>query len=116
IVIAPASANTLAKLANGICDNLLSAIYLSAKCPVFLAPAMDLDMWAHPTTRSNIRRLQQTGNFIVPPGDGALASGLYGEGRLADPEEVLTQLLDHFAESHPLRGKKALVTAGPTYE
>lgn len=116
IVIAPASANTLAKLANGICDNLLSAIYLSAKCPVFLAPAMDLDMWAHPTTRSNISRLQQTGNFIVPPGDGALASGLYGEGRLAEPEEVLTQLLDHFAESHPLRGKKALVTAGPTYE
>lgn len=116
IVIAPASANTLAKLANGICDNLLGAIYLSAKCPVFLAPAMDLDMWAHPTTQSNISRLQQTGNLIVPPGDGALASGLYGEGRLAEPEEILTQLLDHFAESHPLRGKKALVTAGPTYE
>src|SRR5690606_9619446 len=106
IVIAPASANTLAKLANGICDNLLGAIYLSAKCPVFLAPAMDLDMWAHPTTQSNISRLQQTGNLIVPPGNGALASGLYGEGRLAELEEILMRLTNHCVESQPLKGKK----------
>ncbi|WP_353182619.1 bifunctional phosphopantothenoylcysteine decarboxylase/phosphopantothenate--cysteine ligase CoaBC [Parapedobacter lycopersici] len=116
IVVAPASANTLAKFANGICDNLLCAVYLSAKSPVFLAPAMDLDMWAHPATKNNISRLQQAGNLVIPPGDGPLASGLSGEGRLAEPEDILAFLADHFNESRPLNGKKALVTAGPTHE
>lgn len=116
IVVAPASANTLAKFANGICDNLLCAVYLSAKSPVFLAPAMDLDMWTHPATKNNISRLQQAGNLVIPPGDGPLASGLSGEGRLAEPEDILAFLADHFNESRPLNGKKALVTAGPTHE
>ena len=116
IVIAPASANTLAKLSNGMCDNLLGAIYLSATCPVFLAPAMDLDMWKHPATQANIDRLQEIGNLIVPPGDGALASGLHGEGRLAEPEDILAALKAYFQTSLPLRGKHALVTAGPTHE
>ena len=116
ILIAPASANTLAKFANGLCDNLLCAVYLSAKCPVFVAPAMDLDMWAHGSTQSNIARLQSFGNHIIPPGNGELASGLSGEGRLAEPEEILAFLETHFAGNFPLAGKKALVTAGPTYE
>src|SRR5690606_16081735 len=89
VLIAPASANTLAKLANGLCDNLLCAVYLSAKCPVYLAPAMDLDMWAHPSTQSNIKKLQEYGNTIIPPGTNEIASGLVGEGRLAEPEEIL---------------------------
>ncbi len=116
IVVAPVSANTLAKFANGICDNLLCAVYLSAKSSVFLAPAMDLDMWAHPATKANISRLQQAGNLIIPPGNGPLASGLSGEGRLAEPEDILAFLTNHFDESRPLTGKKALVTAGPTHE
>lgn len=116
ILIAPASANTLAKFANGLCDNLLCAIYLSAKCPVLIAPAMDLDMWAHGSTQSNIARLQSFGNHIIPPGNGELASGLSGEGRLAEPEEILTFLETHFSANTPLAGKKALVTAGPTHE
>ena len=116
ILIAPASANTLAKFANGLCDNLLCAVYLSAKCHVFVAPAMDLDMWAHGSTQSNIARLQSFGNHIIPPGNGELASGLSGEGRLAEPEEILAFLETHFAGNFPLAGKKALVTAGPTYE
>lgn len=116
VLVAPASANTLAKFANGLCDNLLCEVYLSAKCPVFVAPAMDLDMWAHPTTQVNIGRLQQAGNYLIPPGSGALASGLQGEGRLAEPEEILATLIAHFTDVRPLAGKKALVTAGPTYE
>lgn len=116
ILIAPASANTLAKFANGLCDNLLCAVYLSAKSPVFLAPAMDLDMWAHGSTRSNISRLQSFGNHIIPPGNGELASGLSGEGRLAEPEEILATLQAYFGEGLPLAGKKALVSAGPTHE
>lgn len=116
ILVAPASANTLAKFACGLCDNLLCAVYLSAKSPVFIAPAMDLDMWAHGSTRSNISRLQSFGNQIIPPGNGALASGLSGEGRLAEPEEILTALTAHFGEGLPLAGKKALVSAGPTHE
>lgn len=116
ILIAPASANTLAKFANGLCDNLLCAAYLSAKSPVFLAPAMDLDMWAHGSTRSNISRLQSFGNHIIPPGNGELASGLSGEGRLAEPEEILATLQAYFGEGLPLAGKKALVSAGPTHE
>ena len=116
VLVAPASANTLSKFANGLCDNLLCATYLSAKCPVFLAPAMDLDMWAHPATRANIERLQSYGNHVIPPGRGELASGLHGEGRLAEPEDILVRLENHFSNQHPLSGKSVLVTAGPTYE
>lgn len=116
VVIAPASANTLAKFAQGLCDNLLCAIYLSAKSPVFVAPAMDLDMWQHGSTRSNVDRLKSFGNQLIPPGDGALASGLSGAGRLAEPEEILAFIEAHFSLPQPLAGKKALVSAGPTHE
>ncbi|WP_159636622.1 bifunctional phosphopantothenoylcysteine decarboxylase/phosphopantothenate--cysteine ligase CoaBC [Sphingobacterium composti Ten et al. 2007 non Yoo et al. 2007] len=116
MLIAPASANTLAKLANGFCDNLLAAIYLSAKCPVYLAPAMDLDMWKHPATQHNLSLLKSYGNIIIPPGNGELASGLVGEGRLAEPEEIIAFLQDSLSKGKPLLGKTALVTAGPTYE
>lgn len=116
MVIAPASANTIAKLANGVCDNLLTATYLSSKCPVYLAPAMDLDMWKHPATQDNISRIQSYGNIIIPPGDGELASGLVGEGRLAEPEDIIRFLQLSLGDELPLKGKTALVTAGPTYE
>jgi len=116
LLIAPLSANTLAKLANGFCDNLLTAVYLSAKCPVYVAPAMDLDMWKHPSTKRNIALLESYGNIIIPPGNGELASGLTGEGRLAEPEEIITFLQHILSSEAPLLGKKALVTAGPTYE
>ncbi|QNL51565.1 bifunctional phosphopantothenoylcysteine decarboxylase/phosphopantothenate--cysteine ligase CoaBC [Olivibacter sp. SDN3] len=126
LLIAPASANTLAKLANGLCDNLLCAIYLSARCPVYFAPAMDLDMFSHPATQQNIQRLQSFGNILIPPDSGELASGLVGEGRLAEPEEITTFIEQSFATGGvskaredaalPLAGKKALVSAGPTYE
>ncbi|MBC8987465.1 bifunctional phosphopantothenoylcysteine decarboxylase/phosphopantothenate--cysteine ligase CoaBC [Pedobacter sp. N36a] len=116
MVVAPASANTLAKMATGICDNLLSAVYLSAKCPVFVAPAMDLDMWKHESTQQNIEKLVSYGNQVIPPGDGELASGLYGAGRMAEPEEILAFLNEAAKKGLPLLGKKVLVTAGPTYE
>ncbi len=116
MVVAPASANTLAKFAQGLCDNLLCAIYLSAKSPVFVAPAMDLDMWQHGSTRSNMERLVSFGNHIIPPGNGELASGLSGEGRLAEPEEIVVALEAYFSLPKPLAGKKALVSAGPTRE
>ncbi len=116
IVIAPASANTLAKMAGGLCDNLLTAVYLSAKCPVYLAPAMDLDMWKHESTRNNIDQLIAYGNQIIQPGTGELASGLYGAGRMAEPEDIVTFLEDRIKASLPLLGKKVMVTAGPTYE
>jgi len=116
MVIAPASANTLAKMAGGLCDNLLTAVYLSAKCPVFVAPAMDLDMWKHESTRANIDKILGYGNQVIQPGSGELASGLYGEGRMAEPEEIVAFLAETVAASLPLRGKKVLVTAGPTYE
>jgi phosphopantothenoylcysteine decarboxylase/phosphopantothenate--cysteine ligase, prokaryotic len=116
ILIAPASANTIAKFAQGLCDNLLCAVYLSAKSPVFIAPAMDLDMWVHSSTQSNIQRLRSFGNHIIPPGTGELASGLTGEGRLAEPEEIFQHLAAFFSSGRPLHGKKALVTAGPTQE
>lgn len=116
MLIAPASANTIAKMANGLCDNLLTATYLSAKCPVFVAPAMDLDMWKHPSTQRNIALLKTYGNILIPPGSGELASGLVGEGRLAEPEEIIAFLHNHFRADKPLEGKTALVTAGPTYE
>ena len=116
ILIAPATANTIAKMANGLCDNLLMAVYLSAKCPVFFAPAMDLDMWKHPSTQSNIAKLVTYGNIIIPPEKGELASGLIGEGRLAEPEELFRFLADFANEKLPLSGLKALVSAGPTHE
>lgn len=116
MVIAPASANTLAKMATGICDNLLTAVYLSARCPVFVAPAMDLDMWKHESTQHNIEKLLSYENQLIAPGKGELASGLYGEGRMAEPEEILSFLNEAAKKGLPLLGKKVLVTAGPTYE
>lgn len=116
LVIAPASANTLAKMATGVCDNLLLAVYLSARCPVFFAPAMDLDMLQHASTKNNIQKLAGWGNHQIDPGHGELASGLIGMGRMAEPEEILIKLKNHFNAPAPLTGKKALVTAGPTHE
>ncbi len=116
MVIAPASANTLAKMANGICDNLLLATYLSARCPVLFAPAMDLDMLQHPATRNNLATLEKFGNHTIAPGFGELASGLVGHGRMAEPEEIMIRLEALFSQKKKLVGKKALVTAGPTYE
>ena len=116
IIIAPISANTLAKLSTGICDNLLTAVYLSAKCPVYVAPAMDLDMWKHETTQANIKKIESFGNTIIEPGNGELASGLYGAGRMAEPEEIISFLDHSIQQSMPLFGKKVMVTAGPTYE
>ena len=116
LIIAPASANTLAKMANGLCDNLLLAVYLSAKCPVYFAPAMDLDMWKHEATQENITRLASFGNVIIPPATGELASGLHGEGRMAEPEHILDFLSSEIKKKLPLADQKILVTAGPTYE
>ncbi len=115
-VIAPATANTLAKLSIGICDNLLTATYLSARCPVFIVPAMDLDMYQHPTTSENIARLKSFGCKVIYPEHGELASGLFGEGRMAEPEHILEFLVKEILEKSPLRSKRALITAGPTYE
>ena len=116
-VIAPATANTLAKMSHGICDNLLLATYLSAKCPVFFAPAMDLDMYVHSTTKNNIALLQSFGNHLIPSEFGELASGLIGEGRMAEPERIVAQLAQFFfSKKALLKGKKLLITAGPTYE
>ncbi|MDF3078064.1 MAG: coaBC [Sphingobacteriaceae bacterium] len=116
LLIAPASANTIAKFAHGLCDNLLTAAYLSAKCPVYFAPAMDLDMWKHPATQNNIQKLKEYGNILISPGYGELASGLIGEGRMAEPQEIADFLDLELKKKLPLTGKKALVTAGPTYE
>ncbi len=118
MLIAPCSANTLAKLANGLCDNLVCAVYLSATCPVFIAPAMDEDMWMHPSTRANLAQLKSFGNSIIPVAHGELASGLIGEGRMAEPETLRDFLKQFFngAVALPLSGQKALVTAGPTFE
>ena len=115
-IIAPASANTLAKMASGQCDNLLMAAYLSAKCPVYFAPAMDLDMWRHPATLANVQKLQSYGNILIQPGTGELASGLHGEGRMAEPEEIVNFIDTEINKTLPLTGKQILVTAGPTYE
>ncbi|TDS08473.1 bifunctional phosphopantothenoylcysteine decarboxylase/phosphopantothenate--cysteine ligase CoaBC [Sphingobacterium paludis] len=116
LLIAPATANTLSKMAHGGCDNLLLATYLSAKCPVMFAPAMDLDMWSHPSTQDNVSRLQGFGNILIAPTSGELASGLSGEGRLAEPEDIFEAISTFFHDALPLKGKKALVTAGPTHE
>ena len=116
MVIAPLSCNTLSKMASGRCDNLLMAVYLSATCPVMVAPAMDEDMWHHPTTKSNLDLLRKNGNRVLKVSHGELASGLIGEGRMAEPEEIIAEIEEFFAKSGQLNGKKVLVTAGPTYE
>ncbi len=115
-LIAPLSCNTLAKMANGVCDNLLLATYLSATCPVVVAPAMDEDMWHHGTTKRNLMLLESYGNTIIKVNSGELASGLIGEGRMAEPEEIFIFLQEHFFRGTTLSGKKVLVTAGPTFE
>ena len=116
ILICPATANTLSKMANGNCDNLLIAVYLSAKCPVYFAPAMDLDMYKHQSTKDSISKLLENRNILIPAETGELASGLIGEGRLAEPDSILNFIEADIIKSLPLRGKKILVTAGPTYE
>lgn len=115
-LIAPLTCNTLAKLANGICDNLLLAAYLSATCHVVVAPAMDEDMWLHPSTKNNLNKLTAAGNDVIAVRKGELGSGLFGEGRMAEPEEIVTYLKENFFRAIRLAGRKAVVTAGPTYQ
>jgi len=115
-LIAPLSANTLAKMAGGLCDNLLMAVYLSAKCPVCVAPAMDEDMWQHPATIKNLSRVRSFGNMVIEVAKGELASGLFGEGRLSEPEDILNFIGETYFRTRELEGKTALVTAGPTQE
>lgn len=116
MLVAPATANTLSKMANGTCDNLLLATYLSSKCPVYFAPAMDLDMYKHPSTKNSFSKLASFGNIMIPAESGELASGLSGEGRMAEPENIVTFLESHLAKGLPLSGMKVLITAGPTHE
>lgn len=116
MLIAPATANTLSKMATGNCDNLLIATYLSAKCPVYFAPAMDLDMYKHPSTIASFTALNRFGNIMIPAENGELASGLSGEGRMAEPENIIDFLEKDLESKLPLRGKKIMITAGPTYE
>jgi len=116
MIIAPLSCNTLAKMAHGLCDNLLLAVYLSATCPVAVAPAMDEDMWRHAATKANLKKIESFGNKVIPVEKGELASGLYGDGRMAEPETIVQFLENNFFSIKPLRGKKAFVSAGPTYE
>jgi phosphopantothenoylcysteine decarboxylase/phosphopantothenate--cysteine ligase len=116
MLIAPLSCNTLSKMAQGLCDNLLLAVYLSAVCPVVVAPAMDEDMWMHPSTQKNLQTLSSFGNQIIPVEHGELASGLVGPGRMAEPEALVAWLENHFAHQQDLIGKKVLITAGPTHE
>jgi phosphopantothenoylcysteine decarboxylase/phosphopantothenate--cysteine ligase len=115
-LLAPLSCNTIAKMAAGLCDNLLLATWLSSVCPVVLAPAMDEDMWKHPVTKANLEKLTALGHHIIPVENGELASGLFGEGRMAEPESIVAYLEAFFSSSQDLKGKRALVTAGPTYE
>ncbi len=116
IVVAPLTANTMAKMTKGKCDNLLLATYLSAKCPVYFAPAMDLDMYKHPSTSENIEKLQSFGNILIPSGFGELASGLVGEGRMAEPAEIVEHIIKDLSKDLPLSNKEVLITAGPTHE
>ncbi|WP_420322816.1 bifunctional phosphopantothenoylcysteine decarboxylase/phosphopantothenate--cysteine ligase CoaBC [Flagellimonas sp.] len=116
MIIAPATANTLSKMAHGTCDNLLMATYLSAKCPVYFAPAMDLDMYKHPSTKASFDNLQSFGNIMIPAESGELASGLHGEGRMAEPEAIIQFLIKDLTKDLPLNGKQVLITAGPTHE
>ncbi|WP_353778547.1 bifunctional phosphopantothenoylcysteine decarboxylase/phosphopantothenate--cysteine ligase CoaBC [Winogradskyella sp. 3972H.M.0a.05] len=115
-VIAPATANTLAKMSSGVCDNLLMATYLSAKCPVYFAPAMDLDMYKHKSTKNSFAKLSEYGNIMIPATSGELASGLVGEGRMAEPEDIVEFIEKDILNKLPLKGKHVLITAGPTYE
>ncbi|NBC06125.1 MAG: bifunctional phosphopantothenoylcysteine decarboxylase/phosphopantothenate--cysteine ligase CoaBC [Bacteroidetes bacterium] len=116
MVVAPLTANTLAKMAHGICDNIITATYLSARCPVFFAPAMDLDMWTHPSTAENVERLRLFGNYLIEVGTGELASGLVGAGRMAEPEAIVSTLGRYFRKADTLHGRRILITAGPTHE
>ncbi|MEP7229086.1 MAG: bifunctional phosphopantothenoylcysteine decarboxylase/phosphopantothenate--cysteine ligase CoaBC [Ginsengibacter sp.] len=116
IIVSPASCNTIAKMANGICDNLLMAVYLSATCPVLVAPAMDEDMWHHPATKNNIEILKRNDVNLLPVNDGELASGLIGPGRMAEPKEIMDYVSNFFSLKRSLKGTIAIVTAGPTYE
>jgi len=115
-LVAPATSNTLSAMAQGRCNNLLLAVYLSAKCPVFVAPAMDLDMFAHPSNQKNMETLVSFGNQVLPVGEGALASGLEGKGRMLEPNEIVGHLISYFNPDLPLKGKRVLITTGPTYE
>ena len=116
MLIAPLSCNTLAKMANGLCDNLLLAVYLSATCPVIVAPAMDEDMWHHPSTKRNLDLIASYNNKIIPVDKGELASGLFGDGRMAEPENIINFLIENYFRSFVLKGKKVIISAGPTYE
>lgn len=116
MIVAPATATTLSKMASGQSDNMLVATYLSAKCPVYIAPAMDLDMWIHPATVSNIQKLSSYGNIIIPIGHGELASGLVGDGRMAEPEDIIKYLADTIRSEGDLNEKNIIITAGPTFE
>lgn len=116
LVIAPCTANTMGKMVGGICDNFLMAVYLSANCPVMIAPAMDLDMYKHFSTSENIKKLIERGHLMAEPGTGELASGLEGKGRMSEPEEILELIEEYFSKGQDLNGKRALVTAGPTHE
>ena len=116
LLLAPLSANTMAKMANGICDNLLMAVYQSARCPVMVAPAMDADMWQHDANRSNLDALKASGVHVIAPATGELASGLVGEGRMEEPELICAAVESFFDEHRPLKGRRILVTAGPTFE
>jgi len=116
LVVAPATSNTIAKFANGLCDNLMSAVYLSARCPVMISPAMDLDMYKHPSTKKNLQTLASFGNEIIEAEDGELASGLSGVGRLAEPEHILAAIEAHFESKQDFEGQSVLITSGPTHE
>ena len=116
MIIAPLSANTLSKMAHGQCDSFFMAVYMSTRCPIMVAPAMDHDMFLHGATQANMKKLEEFGHKVIAPEDGELASGLIGKGRMAEPEKILNAVIDHFGGSQPLGGRRVLVTAGPTYE
>ena len=116
MIVAPCTATTMAKMANGIADSIVTAVYLSAKCPVFVAPAMDRDMWIHPSSQNNLAKLTSYGNIIIPVEEGELASGLEGKGRMAEPENIMSFLKSHLSQEQDLSGYNVLITAGPTYE
>ena len=116
LLIAPATSNTISSMVNGRCNNLLLAVYLSAKCKTFIAPSMDLDMYDHPSNKKNLKKLKNYGNIILPVGKGPLASGLYGNGRMLEPNEIISFLINYYKSNLPLAGKNVLITSGPTYE
>jgi len=116
LLIAPATSNTISSMVNGRCNNLLLAVYLSAKCKTFIAPSMDLDMYDHPSNQKNLKKLKNYGNIVMPVGNGQLASGLYGNGRMLEPNEIISYLINYYKSNLPLVGKTVLITSGPTYE